>query len=145
MSDETTNEKDTTQTIAVCLLTEYENRLIRHIVYARRYLIKDFFYDAIDFFMEFKKHHKDDPRKFKDHGLYQTYGKKEHHVKLSVALGAEYRLKIDTLAEEDDRDLRTVLRTAVIEYLNSLKYSGALDVYENELKNIHFVEKVEQK
>lgn len=138
MTEETTNENETTQTTAVCVLTEYENKLIRHIVYMRQYLIRDFFYEALDFFIDFRKLHKDDPAKFKDKGLYHTYGKKEHHVKLAVALGKEGRAKLEGLAEEDDRDLRTVIRTAAIEYLNHLKLTGELDNYEKELKKLRF-------
>jgi hypothetical protein len=141
MSEDTANENETTQTIAVCPLTEYENKLIRHIVYVRQYLIRDFFYEALDFFINFREEYKPDSSRFEDQGLYYTYGKKQHNVKLSVALGKEYRAKLEALAEEDDRDLRMVIRTAVIQYLNHLKLTGELDTYEEDLKKTRFKDK----
>lgn len=140
MSDETQDEKTTTKTIAVAMLNQKEDQLIRHIVYIRRYALKDFFQEAIDHFIKMREDYKPDPKKECDRGLYHSYGKKEHSIKLAIALGPEYRLKLDEIAEEDDREIRTVLRTATAEYLNHLKDEGLLDKYKKDMERTPFEE-----
>ena len=62
--------------------------------------------------------------------------KKEHHIKLCVVLKKEYIDKIKFLADNDDRELRVIVRSIIIEYLNFLNDTKELEHYKSSLKSI---------
>ncbi len=137
------DDSTTVNTIAVAMLTVDEKTLIDEIIYVNCLMIKEFFQTAVDFFIDFRSKYEEDTSVFLDHGIYYTYGKKEQVAKLSVLLGAEYRQKVDAIAKEDDREIRTVMRSAVIQYLNHLKKTGKLKTYEENIERRKNIEKLD--
>lgn len=133
-------EKSTPKPLVVAMLTPYEEQLIRHITYLRRCTLGEFVSDALAHFVTLRDAYKPDPELFCDKGIYHTHGSKTHTVKLSVSVSHDARLTLDTLYEQDDRELRTILRSALVEYLNHLHKTGQLKLYIDDLARTPFVD-----
>ena len=134
------SENSANKGLVVVVLTPYEERLVRHIAYLRRYTLGEFFREAIEHLFKHRAQYRPDSSLFCDKGIYHTYGLKTHSIKLTVGIGVEARLSLDLLSEEDDRDLRTIMRTVVAEYLNHLHSTGDLGLYTASLAKTPFVE-----